>query len=1116
MVTKRHKKEFPVTRFRLGVFQIGLILAVLYIVARYNYLLFHSLTEFFTAAIGVAVFLLAWNARKYARNNFYLFLGTAFATVAVLRIIHAVAYRGMDIIPGTIENSNPATQLWLASQFVLGGSLAAAPFLLGKKMRVPHILFAYLALFGAILLAIFHWGVFPAAYVEGTGLTMFKKTGEYAVAALFLVSMYFFWRKKDLLDSRVLKLFAFVNGLLFLATLSFTLYVGVYGFFNELGHLFSVAAFYGGYLAIVEFGLMRPYNLLFQEVKMNEDRWRAIVDDQEELVCRFNPADGVLTFANNAYCRYFGKPAEKLVGTSYWKHVPGPDLERDQTHIAALTPEQSVGRIEHMGIDGGGNLRWQHWTTRAIFDEEKNLVECQSVGRDMTERKHADEALRKSEERYRDMADNALVGIYRADLEGNYLYVNEAMAKMFEFGSPEEMMREGGKMRYESQEERERFHKLLKEKGRIVNYELIGKTKIGRRINVLSNAMISGNERTGMILDITERKLAEAALKESERKYHSLFSKMIDGFALHKMIYDRSGKPCDYVFLEVNRAFENITGLRRENILGKRVTEVIPGIKNDPADWIGKYGEVAFFGKEISFENHSAALGKWFEVSAYSPKKDHFVSLFTDITQRKKIEESLRLSKEEWERTFDSVPDLVAILDTKHRIKRVNKAMAKRLGTKPEKCIGLNCFRCVHNSNKPILNCPHSLTLADGKEHVAEIEEKNLGGIFLVSTTPLFGNKGELVGSVHVARDITGRKRAEKALKESETSLKRAQEMAHLGSWELDLQKNRLFWSDEVYRIFGLKPRQFGATYEAFLAAVHPDDRKTVGEAYSASVRENRNTYEIEHRIVRSDGEIRFVHEKCEHFRDKSGKIIRSLGMVHDITEKKKIDQTKDEFISLASHQLRTPLSSISLSSELLLRGISGKIEKEQKEFLEEINKGAKKMSLLVNNLLNVSRLEMGTFEIGADPLAVSSFVKNRLKEILPLVKDKNIFLDRKIEEDIPVVSFNENSFGIVLDNFLSNALRYTPAGGRISVELKKEKGNVILRISDTGCGIPATQKEKVFEKSFRADNAKKLSSEGAGLGLYMVKSIADLTGSGVWFDSTLGKGTTFYFSIPV
>ena len=148
---------------------------------------------------------------------------------------------------------------------------------------------------------------------------------------------------------------------------------------------------------------------------------------------------------------------------------------------------------------------------------------------------------------------------------------------------------------------------------------------------------------------------------------------------------------------------------------------------------------------------------------------------------------------------------------------------------------------------------------------------------------------GKPLSFLGMIEDITDRKRAEEALRKSEERLRKSEEIAGLGSWELDVVENILTWSDEVYRIFGLQPQEFGATYEAFLERVHPDDRKAVDEAYSASLKEGRDTYEIEHRVVRkSTGEIRYVHEKCEHLRDETGRIVRSVGMVHDITERKR------------------------------------------------------------------------------------------------------------------------------------------------------------------------------------------------------------------------------------
>lgn len=153
---------------------------------------------------------------------------------------------------------------------------------------------------------------------------------------------------------------------------------------------------------------------------------------------------------------------------------------------------------------------------------------------------------------------------------------------------------------------------------------------------------------------------------------------------------------------------------------------------------------------------------------------------------------------------------------------------------------------------------------------------------------PYRDEQGHIVGIIGFAVDITERQETQEVLRRNEERLNKAQAISHVGSWELDLVNDRLTWSDEVYRIFGLKPQEFPATYGAFLKAVHPDDRRAVDKAYSRSLREGREGYEIEHRIIkRSTGEIRAVYEKCEHIRDARGRIIRSIGMVHDITERK-------------------------------------------------------------------------------------------------------------------------------------------------------------------------------------------------------------------------------------
>ncbi len=1219
--------RFPLTSFKIGIFQIGLILAVLYIIAGYNYLLFHALAEFFGAAIGIAIFLLVWNARKYARNNFYLFLGTAFLTVGAIRIIHSLVYRGMGVILATAEDANLATQLWLVGQYILAGSMVAAPILLRNRLNATVILTSYLALFILSLFSIFYWHNFPAAYIEGSGLTDFKKNSEYLVAFLFIISIYLFWQRRHLLDKRVLKLITFINGLFFLSTISFTLYAGVYSFFNEVGHLFSILAFYGGYLAIVELGLMRPYNLLFQDVKRNEDRYRAIIEDQEEYICRFNPKNGILTFANNAYCNFFGKKADDMIGKSYWNLLPSGELDAEKERLAKLSAKNPILKTEHPAIDKDKNFRWQSWTTRGIFGEDGRIIECQSVGHDITDRKAAEDALRQREKQLKLSMEGSGGTMWSIEIDPMHpekfpdkMYLSPELKKIIGYKDnefPNSMSAWKDRILPEDRRQLEKAaadHLAGKRDFHEMDYRI--RHRDGSIRWIYTKGQILRDERrkpirfAGMDWDVTEQKQIRLTIAESERKYQSLFSKMISGFAYHKMLYDRNGRPCDYIFLEVNHAFEQLTGLRREKIIGRRATEVIPGIEKDPANWIGKYGRVATLAEEIKFEKYSAPLKKWFSVSAYSPQKDHFVTIFEDITLRKETEKILRDSRDEWMRTFDSLPDLIAIIDNNHRIVKANRAMAEKLGLESgEKCSGLFCYKAVHNRSKPIPKCPHSASLKDGKEHIEEIYEPRLGGYFLVSTTPLRDKKGDIIGCVHVARDITERKEAEKimadlakfplenpnpvmriakdgtllyanpaadvlmkahkikpdqklpglwkkpvqaAMKKNEKRIFEAEvgdkiysilitpvvEEGYANLYAMDITDRRraekflLYEKDKLSRILdNMEDGVYIATSDYHITYVNPTLRKYFGAVY-----ERKKCFEYLYKrktpcpwclnkkvflgkSVRNERHYKTLGKTFDVIEtpmtNPEGTTVK-LAIFRDITERKKTEDAKDEFVSLASHQLRTPLSNIGLSSELLLRGMSGKLDDGQKEYIEEINKATKRMSLLVNNLLNVSRIEMGTFKVKKESIDLIKVLNSSFSEYTALAYEKKLTLQKYSGEDIPLVSIDESSFRIVFDNFLSNAIRYTSSGGRILVEIFKKGKNVVLKVSDTGCGIPERHKNEIFKKSFQAENAKEINTDGAGLGLYIVKEIAVRTGSRVWFESRRGNGTNFFFSIPI
>ncbi|MBI2857572.1 MAG: PAS domain-containing protein [Chloroflexi bacterium] len=281
------------------------------------------------------------------------------------------------------------------------------------------------------------------------------------------------------------------------------------------------------------------------------------------------------------------------------------------------------------------------------------------------------------------------------------------------------------------------------------------------------------NGKEWELIESSEVRVATDALRRNEEKLSSLFAHMEEGFAYQRIIVDSEGRPCDYVYLEVNDAFECQTGLKRENIIGKKVTEVLPGIREEKTDWIGIYGKVALTGKPARFDSFAAGLNRWYSVSAFMPHPGYCAVTFADVTENKKAEAEILSIKTEWERTFDSVPDLIAIIDRDHKVVRANKAMADKLRLTPQQCIGRSCHEIVHGMPAVPGFCPLPSSCTDGQSHSVEIHDPRLGGHFLITTTPLL-DQGKAKGVVHVARDISEQKRAAAVLEQRTRELESA------------------------------------------------------------------------------------------------------------------------------------------------------------------------------------------------------------------------------------------------------------------------------------------------------------------------------------------------------
>jgi PAS domain S-box-containing protein len=853
--------------------------------------------------------------------------------------------------------------------------------------------------------------------------------------------------------------------------------------------------------------------------------------------------------------------------------------------------------------------------------------------------------LKESEERYRLASAASNEPIWEIDLRTGQVTWNDAYA--LKFGRPPET---GNSwqwwINHIQQDEREsvsaslkaaiesdsptweRQYRFLRADGvwaNIHDHSFISHDSNGKPVRVV-----------GSMHDMTSTKKAEEELRQSEEKYRSLNLTMNEGLALHEIVYGDDGRAVDYRIVDINPAFEKITGLDRGKTLGMKASELY-GTGKPP--YFDIYERVAATGKAESFETFFEPMQKYFSISVFSPARGSFATVFSDVTVRKTYEERLKTSEErlrlavrggqigiyEWNITKNTV---FWSLETYDLFGIAQGSPATFQGW----------LDVVHPDDRPgirdSLAGAVKATQNQGAVYSQQDEYRVVHSdgdvLWLGATTSFEFNSGDIVVR-GIVRDITQRKKTEDALKESEAKANAMIKYAPTGIYELDFAGSRFISvNDAMCILSGYTREELFALGPAAMLDV--ESRKLFAERIKRKLAGEPIDETVEYTVIRKDGSKMFVtlnvafaldgsstalvighditeRKKAEEARknllekysalfsntsdgvwihDLTGKIVEVneayclmsgylreelLGMpvskleavetpasisehigkvisrgghdrfdskhrrkdgslfdvditalylereggqiaifVRDITERKKVEQMKDEFIGMVSHEIKTPLTVI--IGSLAVAMDEGVPESEARDLIRSAFQYAENLAGITENLLELSRYQSNRLNLQQTESDIAGITLGVIEKLRTRSSLHKLVMD--VPETIPPVVVDPLRIERVIYNLVENAIKYSPRGGEVKILARVEDSQVVIGVRDNGIGISAEDQLRLFKSFERLDAYEEYSIPGLGLGLRVCETLVGAHGGRIWLESEKGKGSTFYFSIPL
>jgi PAS domain S-box-containing protein len=613
----------------------------------------------------------------------------------------------------------------------------------------------------------------------------------------------------------------------------------------------------------------------------------------------------------------------------------------------------------------------------------------------------------------------------------------------------------------------------------------------------------------------------EAAYAESESRHRMLAEATFEGIIIHD-----AGR-----ILEANQPAADMFGYPLETLVGMSVLDLaapesremiaarVAAGHTQPYEAVGQRRDGSRFPGEL----HAKLL-------SHQGRPVRVVAL-RDLTERKRVEQALRQAEEQWRSLVANAPNLITVVDRDATIQFINRLPS---GGDPTTVVGMSLYPFIAPELRAMVRQKLDEVAQTGEAATYEAAGGEIGAgttLWTQNTVGPLWHNGGLVGYVIISTDITNMKRAEERLRKSEMLLSRAQEVAHVGSWDWEFDSDEVTWSDELYRIYGYDPDQVRPSPQAFYDLLRPEARPFTRKRLAEAARTGEG-FTAEFQLLRPDGQVRAVFSRTEVMPAEPGRPVRMFGILQDVTELKQayeeiaqrtaelrkaqeLDNLKSNFVNAVTHELRTPLTSIKGYAEFLEDGIGGELTPEQMGFVRELEVGAQRLERLVDDLLDFARIEAGTFKLKVSDSDLSARIRETACSLDPQARAARLTLAVEVPEEPVTLPMDAERVGQVILNLLSNAIKFTPPGGTITVRTRVEDDSVRCEVADNGIGISSEDVPRLFQRFSQLESGVR-SGGGTGLGLSISKTIIEAHGGTIGVRSAVGQGSTFWFSLPL